>query len=188
MRVLVAAAVLSVIDVANASAQGFANWYFHYIQGDEAGDLTSCSASIDFNNAWFSARLSGEYLDFVYHRDDFTLPFDQVFGSVIFRIDKAAYTLTASTNSRHPSERGNTTQTLFFEPRLSDQGSIFRALRNGRTFWIEFPNEDYYEFPLLGSGRAFQLASDCWSSRPTGPFSNNPFTPNVSGNNPFDNL
>jgi hypothetical protein len=193
MRGLVLAACLSAAGVNSAQAQGFGNWYFEYMQADQAGELSVCNANIDFSNAWFSARLHGDEFDFVYYRADFTLPYDQVFGSVIFRVDGQSFTLTASTNARRADDKLNTAQLLFFEPRPADQGRLFSALKGGGYLWIEFPNGDYYEFPLRGSGRAFEMASECWANRPTGPFSNNPFQGGQGsggsvGNNPFESL
>jgi hypothetical protein len=171
-----------------ANAQNTGLWYFSYVEGDSAGDLTSCNANFDYANAFLSARFFGNDLDFIYYRDDFTLPFDQTLGQVIFRIDRVAFILTASTNPKAPQDVMTSSRIIFLQPSKSDYSDLYNAFRNGNRFSIDFPNGDTYEFPLNNSNRAFGQASECWASRPTGPFNNNPFVPPSAANNPFQTL
>ena len=183
---VVASALCTSWIASPSGAQTYERWFFDYFEATEAGDLSSCNASVGFSNAFFKARLFDDFIDFVYYRDDFTLPYDRDLGSVVFRIDGEAWVLEANTIVRLPDSLNSTSQTVFFRVASGDQGSVFSALRDGSRFVIEFPNGLMYEFPLAGSTQAFEQASNCWGSRPTGSFSNNPFEPNAESNNPFD--
>jgi hypothetical protein len=70
-----------IMNTGYLAAQGTAYWEYSYREAQNAGQITSCNAYISFTNALFSARLYGEYMDFAYTRDDFTLPYDQVLGT-----------------------------------------------------------------------------------------------------------
>ena len=180
--------LLVLIWPTQSTAQNTGLWYFSYVEADSAGQISSCNANFDFTNAFLSARLAGEEFDFIYFRDDFTLPFDQFLGRVLFRIDRVAFVVGASTNARLSTSTLSSAQLVFLTPQTTDYADLFQAFKNGSRFAIEFPNGDTYEFPLTGSNRAFSQASQCWASRPTGPFSNNPFGPPTGVNNPFETL
>jgi len=49
-------------------------------------------AFIEYRNARFVARIYGDELDFLFIRDDFTLPFDQILGPVSFSFRETDYT------------------------------------------------------------------------------------------------
>lgn len=171
-----------------AGAQNKPLWQFGYNKADKEGQLSICSAYVEFSNSMFSARLHGENLDFFYYRDDFTLPYDEFLGKLIFRIDSVAFLLDAYTVEKENTDITKTSRFMLIYPRKEDFADLYNALKSGVDFDVEFPNGDVYEFGLRGSRAALNAASECWKSRPTGPFSNNPFYTSSKTNNPFETL
>lgn len=160
-------------------------WSHEYLEADRADQISTCNASVVYRDGWFTVRLYGDEMDFVFHRQDFTLPYSTLLGPVSFKAANESFVLLAETFSRSASSVVSTSQTMYITALKSDYARLFDALRNGSNLEIQFPNGDVYYIGLNGSARALNAASACWEGRPTGPLQNNPFSPE-SGQNPFE--
>jgi hypothetical protein len=161
------------------------SWNFEYLVARKAGQISTCNAAVQYTNARFTTRIYGDELDFLFRRDDFTLPFDKALGFVSFVFRDIDFVMIAFTFSRSDNDRLNTTNTFYMVPKKSDYVGLFDALRQNSRFTIEFPNGDSYPVTLRGSSRALNAASNCWENEQTGPLENNPFSGGSDGVNPF---
>lgn len=185
-------AVLIAWPSISVSQQG-PRWTSNYLKAEKADELSVCIAIVAYTNASFMARLYGERIDFLYRRNDFTLPFDQVLGFVTFVIDGQVYRVSASTFAKSASDLNRTAQVMQLIPREDENAALFSALRYGTSFEVIFPNGDAYPVTLSGSSDALAAASNCWDRNFTGPLENNPFNSGDEGigdstgaSNPFD--
>ena len=162
-------------------------WDFNIVEGDSAGEVTACISTQRYKNAWFTVRVYAERMDFLYHRNDFTLPYDTQLGVVamVFPDSESTYMLLANTLPRTSDDSMPTASTIYFDAKKSDYSGIFSSLKNEAEMGLVFPNGDIYSFDLDGSARALNVVSECWKRIPTGPVSNNPFEM-PPANNPFD--
>jgi len=160
-------------------------WRLEYLVARKAGHISTCNASVEYTNARFITRIYGEELDFIFRRDDFTLPYDEALGFVSFVFRDIDFVLIAFTFSRSDSDRLSTTSSFYMIPKKDDYEGLFDALRQNSRFSIEFPNGDSYPITLRGSTRALNAASNCWANEQTGPLENNPFSNGAEGGNPF---
>lgn len=167
-------------------------WTSKYLKAEGAGQLSTCVASISYNDGYFMVRLHGEELDMIFYRDDFTLPYGESLGAVSLQIDGQEYLTVAFSGDRNQRSHHDSAQAMFLYPPRSDFTPLFNALKFGSSVSIVFPSGRSYEVGLAGSDRALSAASNCWSRNFTGPHSNNPFEKNDAvpqssqKNNPFD--
>lgn len=157
------------------SAQQRPSWTSDYLKAEKADQLSVCIAIVAYSNASFMVRLYQERLDFLYRRNDFTLPYGEVLGIASFVIDGQIYQTIASTFSRGANDTASTAQVMQLIPNEDEVANLFSALRYGSSFHVVFPNGDSYGVSLAGSSNALAAASNCWDRNPTGPISNNPF-------------
>lgn len=184
------AGLIACLTAGTANA-GEPSWTSRYLKADNAGELSVCIASVIYSDANFSVRLHGDNLDFIFGRDDFTLPYDKALGEVVLNIDGQEYLLFAITLKRDANSRFETSQTMFLYPSKNDVAPLFNALRYGDAARIVFPTGKFYNLGLRGSNKALAAASNCWSRNSTGPLNNNPFEDGEENekpvkNNPFD--
>ena len=161
------------------------SWREEYLAARKAGEISICAAYVTYTNASFMTRIFGEKLDFMFRRDDFTLPYDKALGVVSFSFRDIDFVLAAITFPRAEKDVLNTTSLLNLIPKKEDYAQLFDALRQNSRFTIEFPNGDSYPVTLQGSSRALNAASRCWENEQTGPLENNPFDGGETGVNPF---
>lgn len=167
-------------------------WQSDYLPAQRAGDLSVCTAGVDYQNAWFTIRLYDERIDFLLYRNDFTLPYESELGALLFEVDGNPFRLVARTFPRRPDDAINTAQLMQILPNNDDVVDLLRLLQAGTSFQIIFPNGDYYNTSLRGSRAAIDAALICWERNHTGPLDNNPFSPEempseeAQGNNPFE--
>lgn len=173
-----------------STAQQEPRWTSSYLEAEKAGQLSVCIAIIAYGNASFMVRLYEERMDFLYRRDDFTLPYDKFLGLVAFVVDGQNYQLAASTFSKSVNDFADSAQLMQLIPNEDETAALFAALRYGTLFDIVFPNNDRYSVSLRGSSNALAAASNCWDRNSTGPLVNNPFGSSGSqsegASNPFD--
>lgn len=183
---------LTVFFTAGAAAANEPSWTSRYLKAENAGELSVCVASIAYSDGFFSVRLYNDNMDFIFNRDDFTLPYDKALGEVVLDVDGQEYPLIAGTIAKDSDSPYETSQTLFMYPKEQDIGPLFNALRLGGAALIIFPTGKYYHLGLRGSSKALAAASNCWSRNNTGRLNNNPFEDGgekrepVIRNNPFD--
>ncbi|MEX3016536.1 hypothetical protein [Gymnodinialimonas hymeniacidonis] len=169
-------------------------WISRYLEAESAGQLSVCYAGIDYTNAWFSTRFYGDNIDFLFFRDDFTLPYGADLGSLIFEIDGSRFLMFARTFPRDTNDTLNSAQLMQILPNNEDVVDLVTALQVGTQFTINFPDGSFYRTSLSGSNAALASAILCWDRNQTGPLQNNPFNPSEGpptpsgGVNPFENL
>ena len=161
------------------------SWRSVYLVARNAGEISTCNTSVEYSNARFITRIYGEDLDFIFRRNDFTLPFDKALGFVSFTFSDIDFVLRAFTFPRAETNRLNTANSFYIVPKKDDYEGLFDTLMQNSIFTIEFPNGDSYPVTLRGSTRALNAASNCWANEQTGPLENNPFSDGAQGGNPF---
>lgn len=148
-------------------------WEFEYAEATSADEITSCNAAIWFNDGALVARIYGESLDFFFSVDELSLPQDEALGDVRLEFKSQTFLLGAwSVSADTP-----TTTAMFLTPQKDDYSPILSAIRFASEMGITFPDGSGYTIPLTGSEEALRLATDCWTSRPTGA--------GTDGRNPF---
>lgn len=194
VRSFLAITILCALQPLRAEGQQQPTWFSQYLEADDASELSVCTAIVSYSNAMFIARLYGEDIDFIYSRDDFTLPYSEALGVVKFLIDGQTYLLAAFSFDKGKDDELPTAQRMQLIALKEDYATIFNALRFGTSFEIVFPNGDSYPTTLRGSDKALAAASNCWARSKTGPIENNPFgegaapNPDSSATNPFESL
>ncbi|MBR9762881.1 MAG: hypothetical protein GYB53_04960 [Rhodobacteraceae bacterium] len=130
-------------------------------------------------------------MDFVYFRDDFTLPYNEALGVVVIEVDGQKYISVASTFKRKDTDALPTAQVMQLLVSPDEYVNLFRALRFGTRSSLIFPNGDSYELSLRASSNALAAAANCWERNATGELKNNPFGDQGAGasaGNPFDSF
>lgn len=165
------------------SASKAQSWEYEYVVGKDSTEITSCNARIAFSDGLVLARIYGEELDFYFGNVELSLPVLQKLGNVAFKFKSNVFVLSAE--SSNGSEA--VTSSMFLTPLKADYSSILSAIRVSDSMEVIFPDSTYYSVPLNNSDVALELASKCWTEKPTGPAGKNPFSGATGGGkNPFN--
>jgi hypothetical protein len=178
-----AAIALSAVQIL-ATAAHAQTWRYEYIEASGEGTISTCIASVEYRDAWFSVRFYGDTMDMVFWREDFGLPANRSLGSVIVDFGQAQFAVESSTFSPSYAD-GDIVKMFFMNPAPSQYSEVLSALRFGNRAEVVFPNGSAYYVDLQGSNRAIEAASDCWAQHYTSGNEVNPFDTPSGANNPF---
>src|SRR3989338_266461 len=179
LRPLVCVFLASVFSASTASAQ---SWEFEYAVGENADQITSCNARIDYRDGAMIARIYGEEMDFFFIQYSLALPVGQVLGSVALEFKADTFIVSAASAPRTVRA---TTPAMFLTPAKSDYKEVLDAMKRGEHLSVVFPDGSAFSIELVGTESALERVGECWKNQATGPAGRNPFNAN-DGVNPFN--